>query len=377
MKTYKKYLTAIIVSSSIVFFAGCEKKDEQKVIVKKEGVSKVNVHTLQKQTYPIWVDFSGKTRAVQEVTIVPRVSGELKESYFKAGDLVKKGQLLFKIDDSEYQAILAQKKATLKKDIASLNLAIANVKRYKPLVEKQLAPLEKLDELIASQKQLEAVVNADKSVIKQVQLDVEYCSIRATIDGQIGKQLVDLGNIVTSSSELANIVQTNYLYVNFNPSNNEVSMMKKYKSMENPIVNITPENSGNNILQLDGAVDFIDNITNETTGTVAMRAKINNKEKILFPGTFVDIKLFITDKIPVIAVHPNNISQNQLGSYVLIVDESNKIQTKQIEITYSNKDLVIVKSGLKDGDKVVVSPIKKLKNSQVVVALEVKNPISK
>lgn len=367
-----KNIILLLISAFILI--GCSEKPKENV--KKEIIMKnVKVSIVKKQTYPIWVNFSGKTEAYKNVGVVSRVNGELKKIFFNVGDTVKKDQILFTIDDSEYKSILNQKEANLNKDKASLNLAIANVKRYTPLVEKQLAPKEKLDELIATQKQYEAVVDADIFAVKQAKLNVDYCTIKATINGKIGKNLVDIGNIVTSSTQLANITQSDYLFVNFNPSSNEVSIINKYKSQMHPKVKVLPENTDNEELALNGQIDFIDNVTNETTGTVAMRAKVDNKQQILFPGTFVEIQLFITDKTPIIAVHPNNISQNQLGSYVLVVNKENKIETKQIVISYSNNDLAIIKSGLTLGDRVVVSSINKLRNNQNVTVTEVPNPI--
>lgn len=373
---FKKSISTSLILCLTLLFTACDKKEE-KVI--KEEIKKVavNVYTLQNETYPIWVDFSGKTEAFKNVEITSRVNGELKEIFFKAGESVKKGQDLFKLDDSQYKAILEQKNASLEKNKASLNLAIANLNRYKPLVEKGLAPREKLDELQAIKKQNEAVVHADLASIKQALLDVEYTNIKAPIDGQIGKSLVDVGNQVNASStNLAKIVDSSFLYANFNPSAREVSLINKYKSKEKPIVKIKLENS-NDDFELDGKIDFIDNTSNETTGTVFMRAKINNKDNLIFAGTFVEIKLFISDEIPVLAVHPNNIGQNQIGSFVYIVDENNKIQTKQITISYSNKDIAIIKDGLKQGDKVVVSNITKLRNNILVDATEISNPIKK
>lgn len=372
----KKSISTSLILCLTLLFTACDKKEE-KVI--KEEIKKVavNIHTLKNETYPIWVDFSGKTEAFKNVEITSRVNGELKEIFFKAGESVKKGQNLFKLDDSQYKAILEQKNASLEKNKASLNLAIANLNRYKPLVEKGLAPREKLDELQAIKKQNEAVVHADLASIKQALLDVEYTNIKAPIDGQIGKSLVDVGNQVNASStNLAKIVDSSFLYANFNPSAREVSLINKYKSKEKPIVKIKLENS-NDDFELDGKIDFIDNTSNETTGTVFMRAKINNKDNLIFAGTFVEIKLFISDEIPVLAVHPNNIGQNQIGSFVYIVDENNKIQTKQITISYSNKDIAIIKDGLKQGDKVVVSNITKLRNNILVDATEISNPIKK
>ena len=373
---YKKKLSLLIIFTSLFVFSACEKKEEKKVEVQEIKKIEVQVNTMKKESYPIWVDFSGKTEAFKNVEVTSRVNGELKEILFKAGDDVKKDQLLFKIDDSQYNAILEQKTAGLQKDQASLNLAISNVNRYKPLVKDGLAPREKLDELEATQKQLQAVVNASKASIKQASLDVEYTQIKATIDGKVGQNLLDVGNLVNASSTiLTKIVDSKKLYVNFNPSTNEVSLINKYKSQENPTVKIKLEN--NDSIELKGNIDFIDNSTNQTTGTVLMRAIIDNKDNIIFPGSFVEIKLFITDNIPLLAVQPNILGQNQLGSFVYVVNAENKIQSKQVEIQYSNKDLAIIKSGLEEGDMVVVSDITKLRNNVLVNATVIENKIKR
>ena len=373
---YKKILSLSIIFTSLFIFSACEKKEDKKGEVQDIKKIEVQVNTMKKETYPIWVDFSGKTEAFKNVEVTSWVNGELKEIFFKAGEDVKKDQLLFKIDDSQYNAILEQKTAGLEKDQASLNLAISNVNRYKPLVKDGLAPREKLDELEATQKQLQAVVNASKASIKQATLDVEYTQIKATIDGKVGQNLLDVGNLVNASSTiLTKIVDSKKLYVNFNPSTNEVSLINKYKSQENPTVKIKLEN--NDSIELKGNIDFIDNSTNQTTGTVLMRAIIDNKDNIIFPGSFVEIKLFITDNIPLLAVQPNILGQNQLGSFVYVVNAENKIQSKQVEIQYSNKDLAIIKSGLEEGDRVVVSDITKLRNNLLVNATVVENKIKK
>jgi len=374
--SFKKLILLPLTFSLLFVFSGCdEKKASKKVEVKKIEKVEIKVHSVKKQAYPVWVNFTGKTEAVKKVAITSRVTGELKEVFFKAGQIVKKDETLFKIDDREYKAVLSQKNASLKKDEASLRLAYANLRRYEPLVKKGLAPREKLDQLRASVDEYKAVVRADKSAVKEAKLNVDYSVIKATISGKIGKSLVDIGNIVSSSNTLANIVQTKDLYVNFNPSSSEVFLLNQYKSEEFPKVKVLPEDVEGKNSAIDGKVDFIDNVTDETTGTVALRAKIDNSKGLLFPGTFVNIKLFITDKIPFIAVHPNNLSQNQLGSYVFIVDKDNKIQKRQVVVEYSNNDMAMIKEGLQNGDKVVVSALNRLSENQEVVPLEVANPI--
>ena len=377
MLLFKKIPFFIFLLTLTLFFSACDNKVEKKPTVAEEMPIAVNVHTLKKEAYPIWVDFSGKTQSVDEVMVISRVTGELKERFFKPGDTVKKGQVLFTIDKSEYQAIWDQKNANLQKDKASVNLANANVKRYKPLVEEQLAPREKLDELEATKQQLEATIKADEASLEAALLDLEYCDVKANIDGQIGKELVLIGNIVNAGTELAKIVQTDFLYVNFNPSAHEVALIKKYKSADKPKVKVRLRSSKRMDVELDGEIDFIDNVSNTSTGTVAMRAKITNDEKLLFPGTFVELKLFVSDKIPVLAVHPDQISQNQQGEYVFVVNKKNEIETKQVKTSYSNNDLSIIFEGLAEGDKVVVGTINALRNGSKVSASEVENPIKK
>ncbi|MFT5661700.1 MAG: RND family efflux transporter MFP subunit [Sulfurimonas sp.] len=374
------YLNKIMGLSVLVFltvsFVACESKKDTTAQVKEVRKVDVDIHTLQRQTYPIWIDFSGKTEAFQDVEVVSRVSGELQKIYFKAGDAVQKNQILFKIDDSEYKAILEQKKATLLKDKASLGLAQATLNRYAPLVKKDLVPREKLDELKANVEQLQAVVDADKAVVRQAQLNVEHTKVKASVDGLVGKESISRGNLVSANStSLTRIVNANTLYVNFSPSANTVSLIKKYRSQINPKVLIKLDSSTD--VELHGKIDFIDNFANETTGTVNMRAIIENEDNIILPGTFVEIQLLLTDKISILGIHPDNIGQNQLGSFVYVVNANNKIETKQIKLKYSNTSLAIVESGLQEGDKMIVSNITRLRNNLLVNAKTVENPIKK
>jgi len=362
--------------SILLLIQGCSDKKEEQSVIKEITKSTVEINTIQKINYPIWVDFSGKTQAVKNVNITSRITGELEMIHFNDGDQIDKNQLLFSIDKTKYKTILAQKNALLQKDIASLELSTANFNRYKPLVEKGLATQEKLDQLQAEQKQLEATITADKANVKQAKLDVEHCQIQSTITGKIGKALVDVGNIINTGDKLAHIVQTDYLYVNFSPSSSTVSLIKAYKSQENPTVKVLINTQSKQPIELNGEIDFIDNISNQETDTVAIRAKIDNNKQLLFPGTFVELKMFITDKIPLIALNPNFIAQGQLGTYVFVVDKNNKIQKKQIKTSYSNSDLIIVEEGLEVGDKVIVSDTNKLKVDQIVETKEVTNKVT-
>ncbi len=206
--------------------------------------------------------------------------------------------------------------------------------------------------------------------------------VKATTDGMIGRNLIDIGNMVGSSgdnSKLAVIVKSDPLYVNFTPSGDDTALIIKYKSELKPRVKVyIPSRNEREEVIYKGNIDFIDNKTNESTGTVSMRAIVKNPKHTLLPGTFVEIKLFITDKVPLIALSPKNVMENQLGSYVYIVNEQNKLETRQVEISFSSKNMLIIKKiSLKEGDRVVVSPLRKLRKGMDVSVKEVNNPVIK
>jgi len=373
----RSMVIAIAISALLV---GCgEKKDDKKVEKIEVIKTEVKVYSIKEEKIPIWVDFSGKTEAYRNVAVVARVKGNLEKRFFEPGDFVKKGDMLFKIEDSEYRAILDQHKASKKKNEASLKLAISSYERYKPLVEKELATREKLDQLVAEKEQIEALIKADESTIRQAKLNLDYTEVKATTDGMIGRNLVDIGNMVgtnSDNSKLAVIVKSDPLYVNFTPSGDDTALIIKYKSELKPRVEVhIPSRTKKEPEIYKGNIDFIDNKTNESTGTVSMRAIIDNPEHTLLPGTFVEIKLFVTDQIPVIALSPKNVMENQLGSYVYIVNDKNQLETRQIEIAFATKEMLVIKKiSLKDGDKVVVSPVRKLHTGMDVTFKEVANP---
>ncbi|SFZ97522.1 Probable RND efflux membrane fusion protein [hydrothermal vent metagenome] len=376
MYDLNKVLSTFLIMVSLVMFSGCSKKDEKKQVVVAPKPMEVKVHTLTKEKYPIWGEFSGKTEAVKKVIVKARVHGELLKQHFNPGDIVKKDQLLFSIDKSEYQAQWDQQNAILQKDKASLALALANVKRYRPLVKEQLAPREKLDELLATQKQFEAIVKSDEASLKKSQLNLQYCDVRANISGYIGREMVYLGNIINVGDELTQIVQVDYLYVTFNPTASDVAMLQKYKSEEKPKVRINLSKKKELNISLEGRIDFVDNVSNSTTGTVTVRAKILNKDKLLFPGSFVKIEVFMSDQYEVLAVHPDQVYQNQKGQFIYVVNDKNKIEEKTIDPYYSNNDMVLLPNE-HEGDRVVVETIAGLRAGMDVVAVEAPNPVKR
>jgi len=296
----------------------------------------------------------------------------LEKIYFKDGQKVKKGQKLFKIEQDQYIAAIDAAKAKKAQDEAALKLAIADVSRYKPLVKEGLAPRATLEQYEAKQAELKARIFGDDANIRKAKLNLSYTIIKAPIDGKVSARLVDIGNLVGHSEAtlLTKIVNYDPIYAYFSPSQKDARLFKKYRNKEKPSAFIEVAGSAETI-RLDGYVDFANNTVDPLTSTITMRATIKNPNTKVFPGTFVYINLFVNDKFKFLMVPPEVILNDQLGSYVYIADKDNKVKRVDIKTNYSNKYYVSVKEGLKDGDKLIVSALIKLKPGMSVKTTDV------
>ncbi len=365
-----KFFNTLLLSSFILFTA-CS--DEKKAVIKKEiPPLAVNTITVKKEPVPIWKQYTGMTKASSDQEVKARVSGILEEIYFKDGENVKKGQKLFKIQQSEYIATLNAAKAKKRQDEASLALAVADVNRYTPLVNEGLAPRATLEQYQAQQAGLKAAIAGDEAEISRAELELSYTVITAPISGKTSARRVDIGNLVGQgeSTTLTTIMSIDPLYAYFSPSQDDVRMFQKYRNKEKPYAYIEVQGSMDNI-RLDGYVDFANNTVDPLTSTISMRATISNADSKVLPGTFVYVNLFINDKYSFRMIPPEVILSDQLGKFIYVVDENSKEKRVDITTDYSTKYYVSVKDGLKDGDRVIVSALVKLRKGRKVTPNDV------
>jgi len=365
-----KYFNLLVILSLFLLSACSE---EQKVQVKKVlPPLSVNTIIVKKEAVPIWKQYTGMTKASSDQDVRARVSGVLEAIYFKDGEYVKKGDKLFKIQQDEYSAALDAAKAKKRQDEASLSLAIADVNRYRPLVDEGLAPRATLEQYQAQQAGLKAAIAGDEAEISRAKLQLSYTIIKAPISGRASARHVDIGNLVGQGDAtlLTTIVSINPIYAYFSPSQNDVRLFQKYRNKEKPDAFITIPGSLKEI-RLNGYVDFSNNTVDSLTSTITMRATIKNKRGKVLPGTFVYVNLFINDKYKFLMIPPEVIFNDQLGSYVYIVDKNSTIKRVDITTDYSSKYYVSIHDGLKDGDKLIVSALVKLKPGRKVIATDV------
>jgi len=355
-----KILNTFLISSILLFSACSNDKPQQ--VVKEIPPLQVNTITIKKEVVPIWKQYTGMTKASSDQEVRARVPGILKNIYFKDGATVEKGQKLFMIEQDQYIATRDAAKAKIAQDKASLRLAEADVARYAPLVKEGLAPRATLEQYQAQKAGLQAAIAGDIAQLKKAELELSYTMVRAPISGKVGARNVDVGNLVgqSESTLLTTIMSIDPVYAYFSPSQDDVRLFQKYRNKDKPDAFIEIKGSVEDI-RLDGYVDFVNNTVDSLTSTITMRATIDNAQGKVLPGTFVYVNLFINDKYEFIMIPPEIIFSDQLGKFIYIVDEDSKAKRVDIKTDYSTKYYTSVKDGLKDGDRVIVSALIKLK----------------
>lgn len=355
--------SATILLAAAIAFTGCG-KEAGTAAPKEVPPLPVNVVTVKKERIPIWVEFTGSTRASSEQEVRARVSGRLEKRYFEDGEIVKRGQKLFLIEPARYKAAYEAALAVKKRHLADLKLAEANVKRYRPLVEEGLAPRVKLEEYMAQYAKVKADLLSDEANIEKAKLDLDYTVVRSPVEGKIGARRVDVGNLVGYGEPtlLATVRRFDPIYLYFSPSAVEATAIRRFHTGSRmPALLRIPSNDPHvPETKLKGYVDFSDNTVDPSTSTIRMRATFPNPEMRVYPGTFGYVEIFVTDERPILAVPPASVFEDQEGKFVYTVGKDGKAQRTGIEIGLVTRRFIEVKKGLKEGQKVVVSALTKI-----------------
>ncbi|PHR55003.1 MAG: efflux transporter periplasmic adaptor subunit [Arcobacter sp.] len=368
-------LKKVLFSSVLIltFIACSDQKQEQ--TQKEAPALPVEIVIIKERNIPIWMPYTGKTQASSSQEVRARVQGILEEIYYKDGDFVKKGQKLFKIEQADYIANLNTAKAKKRRNLATLRLAQADVNRYKPLVKDGLAPRVTLEQYEAQVATVEADISSDNASIKQAELELSYTVIKAPIDGQASRRLVDIGNLVgkNEATILTTINNNNPMYAYFSPSEEDFQKIKKFKDREVMEAYITFNYESELLKDMSklGFVDFSDNTVDPGTSTISMRAEIPNEDNSVFPGTFVHVNIFVTQRFSLIGIPPEVIFEDQRGKFVYVVSEQNTAHKKYIKPVYDSRFFTLLKKGsLDDGDKVVITGLLRLRENQPLKATD-------
>ena len=342
-----------------------EKKKETAAAPPEPPPLAVEYVVVKKEPIPIWLEYTGKTEASRRIEVRARVAGILEKVRFTEGALVKKGQKLFAIEKDAFQEALIQAKSKKKRDQATLDLAIADVNRYKPLVAEGLAPRATLEQYQARMNEYIAVVEADEAGIRSAKLNLSYTDVLAPINGRISRLHVDVGNIVGFSEKtlLTTMVSDDPMYAYFSPTEEDFQIIRRYGSKDalHALVRIPSRNEYLKRKPFKGEINFQDNKVDSMTGTITMRAVVENKEHDLLEGTFVYVEVFVSDEYAFMVVPPQVVLEDQLGSFLYVVDKNNRAKRVEVKRGYEGRNYLQITEGLNDGDKVIVSAIPRLR----------------
>jgi membrane fusion protein, multidrug efflux system len=324
----------------------------------------------RKGDIPVYFTGLGAVTPIYTVTIKTRVDGQIDKVNYTEGQAVRKEQPLVEIDSRPYQVQLTQAEGQLMKDQALLQNAQTDLARYEDLIKKNAVA----QQIYATQKstvaQDEGNVKTDEGNIASAKLNIAYCHIIAPITGRVGLRLVDPGNLVNAASAtpLAVITQTQPISVIFTlPEEQVPAVLKRARAGQKLHVDALDRESKNVIA--GGELTTLDNVIDQTTGTLKFRATFPNKDEVLFPNQFVNARLLVEEKKSITLIPNGAIQRNGSTTFVYLLDPSkNTVTIRNVKLATADADDTEVVSGLEPGDVVITQGVDKLQEGSHVQA---------
>jgi multidrug efflux system membrane fusion protein len=302
---------------------------------------------------PIDVSAIGTVEAYATVSVRAQVTGELLEAHFEEGDFVRKGQALFKIDPRPYEMELQRAQSTLVRNKALAANSRTQAERYQKLLAEGVVARQEADSMISDAEADAATVTSDETAVRQAQLNLEYCTITAPIDGHTGAIMVKPGNLVRASdAALVVINQINPIFVDFRIPQQHLADIMRF--MARGRLRVTAALTNDPGPPEQGTLTFVDNSVDSTTGTIRLRAVFQNTRNGLWPGLFVSASLRLSDRPNTMVVPAPAVSTNQDGQFVWVVKADNTVESRPVVTGNTIENVTIIQEGLKAGETVVV-----------------------
>jgi RND family efflux transporter MFP subunit len=315
----------------------------------------VETAAVKVQPMPISLQVVGQVQSEHSVQIRPQVSGILQAVYFKEGQAVNKGQKLFRIDPSQYQTALTAARA-------AWEYAHEQVQRLAPLAGKEYVTTQEYDAARAAADQAHAT-------LRQAEINFAYTDIRAPIAGRTGSIGARSGNLVApgDSTPLVVINQMQPILVQYSIPQQSLSKLRRYQAQHSIRIFITHEDGSGDLGQ--GELVFVDNTVNTDTGTVMLKARVDNAHEQLWPGQYVGVRTRFAMQPDAVVVPQTAIQTGQNGNFVYVV-EQDKAAIRPLQVDRQVNDLAVIASGLKAGETVVTRAPRNLRPGAKVVSVD-------
>jgi membrane fusion protein (multidrug efflux system) len=349
--------------------------------------AQVLVEQAKLEDLAFYLEYPGRTAGYREVQVRAQVSGILQQRSYQEGSQVKQGQVLFSIDPRTYQAALARAKGALAQEQARYRQTERDLRRIRELQAKGFASESELDNAISNFEQSKANIEAAKAEVQSKQIDLDYTTVEAPISGITSKEAVSEGSLIVAndpnSSLLTQITQLDPIYVNYAYADREAARLRE--AVQSGEVRLPAGNQltaeiifGDGTLYAQkGKVDFTDSLVDKGTGTVSARAIVPNAEQALLPGQFVRIRISGMIRPKSITVPEKALAQSPAGNFVYVVDEQGLAQLRPVDTDVINQGRWVIRSGLKEGERVIVDGLIRVRPKQpvqIVDALPTQQP---
>lgn len=372
MKKMKQIVAISILFSSIASFANTPAKEGATPPLPKADVYVVP----QPKDMPLSLSYPAQIYPSQSVNVVARVSGVLQEKFFEEGSFVQKGQKLYKIEDTIYQAKVDAALASLQMAEAVLNNASRVWNRTKELYAKKAVSQESRDNALSGYEQAVASLALAKANLNQAKVDLEYTNVVAPMSGIVGMKQVDIGDYVSAGvgTKLVGISQNDVINIEFsmplsdymNIKNQIWTLPQDGKIKVSLIVNDKP-------IEKNGVIDFVDVNANRDTATLKMRAVIDNSDRYLVPGSFVRVHTEDIYQKSVITIPQKAVLQNPLGT-VVFVEKDGIVSVKPVQVSNESKDMFILKQGaVQSGDRIILNNFFRIKPGSKITVDKIVN----
>jgi membrane fusion protein (multidrug efflux system) len=366
------YAAALIcVISACLALAGCGKPPPQMQMPPVE-VSSVDVKA---QSLQLTLEHAAQLRGIREVEVRARVSGILLKRLYKEGTRVRENDLLFKIDPAPFQARVAQARAELGVQQANVQQAQRERDRILPLYDQKLVSLRDRDNAIAAYESTNAAAEAARAALRAAELDLSYTDVRAPIAGLTSREARSEGSLVTAGSDsslLTHIVQADQLYVQFSMPESEAESLREAASGPDASkVNVRVLNTQGETLASNSRVEFIAPAVADQTGTVDVRAVLDNKNDALLPGQVVRARVEGVNIAGAFVIPKRALMHGAQGTFVWVIGKDDKVSPRPVQLGIASGNNIAVTHGLAAGDRVVVEGILKVQPGALVKATPV------
>ena len=356
---------AAAIAASAVLLAACGKGGDAKADAKAAPPLPVTTVSVAAKRVPVSLEAVGQAEGSREVEIRARVNGIIEKRLYDEGTTVAAGADLFLIDPAPYELAVQEARAAVQQERVKKELAEVEAKRLQPLVEEKAVSQRELDQQVSTARQSGAAIAAAEARLKEAELNLSYTRLRAPISGITGRALRSEGSLVTANTDaslLTTLTQVNPIWVRFSLAESDHARIRD--AQRNARVQIVGEDGA--VVADNGKLNFAATTVDPKVGAVQMRAEFPNPGTKWLPGQFVKVRVLAGEQTAIL-VPQSAVLQTEQSRQVMTVGPENKVTPKPIQTANWIGSDMVVTSGLKEGDQVIVDNLVKLRPGMVVL----------